>query len=497
VSVPPTTADGTGDAPLALGIDLGTGSVKASTIDAAGEVVGHGSATYALRRSHDGAAETDPSDWWQATVAAVRVAVGGDANRIVGIGISGQMHGVVLTDGEGAALRPAMLWPDSRASVEVEAFRRLPPDLKASLANPIAPGMAGPLLLWLKQHEPAAYEHASVALQPKDWLRLQLTGVIAAEPSDASATLLYDVASDHWNWEVVASLGLRESLLAPLIPSVARAGELLRSPAEELGLPPGLPVAAGAADTAAALLGSGVNEPGSAQLSIGSGAQFVAVTDRPTLEGVVRTQTYRMALDRGWYVMAAMHNGGLALERVLEWLNITWDEAYELIPQSPRGSNGILFLPYVTGERTPYLDSDLRAEWLNLSHATQRADLIRAALEGVALAIKSGFTALRDANHEVDSVVLTGGGTGREIWRQMLSDVLGLELRASSELNPSARGAAILGAGVGGIDLSPGDRAGTDTEFVTPDAAAVADYERLHVRFERAVRAQQEGRLVK
>jgi xylulokinase len=204
---------------------------------------------------------------------------------------------------------------------------------------------------------------------------------------------------------------------------------------------------------------------------------------------------YRTAHDHGCYVMAAMHNGGLALERVREWLNITWDEVYELIPQSPRGSNGVLFLPYVAGERTPYLDSELRAGWFNLSQATQRADLVRAALEGVALAIKGGLATLRDANHDVESFVLTGGGTGREIWRQMLSDVLGVELRASSELNPSARGAAMLGAGVGGIDLPTRDRSETDAEIVTPDPVAAADYERIYRLFDRAVRVQQEEML--
>jgi len=484
-----------GDSPLALGIDLGTGSVKVSTIDVAGDVIGSGSAAYPLHRSHDGAAETDPREWWQATVTAVRIAVGRDAERIVGIGLSGQMHGVVLTDAKGASLRPAMLWPDGRADAEAETFRRLSPDLKKSLANPIAPGMAGPLLLWLKRHEPASYESAAAALQPKDWLRLQLTGIVAAEPSDASATLLYDVAGDDWNWGVIAALGLRESLLPTLIPSTAQAGRLQRSPAERLGLPEGLPIATGAADTAAALLGSGVDEPGSAQLSIGSGAQLAAITDRPEPDDALRTQMYRTAQERGWYAMAAMHNGGLALERVLEWLNITWDEAYALVPKSPRGSNGVLFLPYVTGERTPYLDPELRATWLNLSHATQRADLVRAALEGVALAIRGGLEALRDTNHGVTSVVLTGGGTGRVIWRQMLSDVLGVDLEASSELNPSARGAAMLGAGVGGINLSPDESNRSGSQTVIHDVSAAADYEHIIMRFNHAVRTQQRGHL--
>src|SRR5438034_7310067 len=247
----------------ALGLDLGTSSAKAVVTDIEGKVLAQASAGYAVTSAVSGYAESDPAHWWRAVTAcvreAVREAVGTAGTRPAAIGLSGQMHGLVLASADGQALRPAVLWADSRATGALGASRRLGPAALARLANPLAPGRTGPLLMWVAEHEPGMYRDGRWALAPKDWLRARLTGEIRAEPSDASASLLYDVPGDRWDLDVVGALGLDAGLLAPVLPSAgAQAGHLTAAAAAELGLPAGIPVAAGAGDTAAAALGSGI-----------------------------------------------------------------------------------------------------------------------------------------------------------------------------------------------------------------------------------------------
>ncbi|HSK98091.1 MAG TPA: FGGY family carbohydrate kinase, partial [Euzebyales bacterium] len=225
-------------------------------MDSGGAVHSEAIESYPVHTPRTGWAESAPADWWRAVQAAVHRVTAGTAGSIVSLGVVGQMHGVVLTDASGAALRPAILWADTRTEAYLAQFTALGRAALERLANPVVTGMAGPSLLWLRDHEPDAYATARWALQPKDWLRLQLTGQAAAEPSDASATLLYDVPADEWAWSLIDQLGLRDDLLAPLIPSAAVAGSLTAAAADVLGLPPDLPVAAGAGDTPAAALGS-------------------------------------------------------------------------------------------------------------------------------------------------------------------------------------------------------------------------------------------------
>src|ERR687886_405978 len=232
---------------MLLGLDLGTGSVKALLLDEGGDSVGEGSASYPVRAPRPGWAESSPEEWWTAVVEAARMALGSQGSQVVALGLSGQMHGVVLADERGHPLRPAVLWADARSGERLSAYRGLDEDARRRLANPPAVGMAGPTLLWLRDHETEVYASARWALQAKDWLRLRLTGQVAAEPSDASATLLYDLQSDDWAYPIVDTLGLRPDLLAPLVASADVAGELTREAAERLGLRAGLPVAAGAA----------------------------------------------------------------------------------------------------------------------------------------------------------------------------------------------------------------------------------------------------------
>src|SRR5215210_9332207 len=230
-------------------------------MEESGSAAGEGSAPYPVRAPRPGWAESSPEDWWTAILEATAAAVGRRGAEVTALGLSGQMHGVVLIDERGLPLRPAVLWADARSGEELAAYRAFDEDLGRRLANPPAVGMAGPSLLWLRDREPETYTSARWALQPKDWLRLRMTGEAATEPSDASATLLYDLSADGWSYATAEKLGLRAELLAPLVPSACVAGTLGGEVAGELGLREGLPVAAGAADTAAAMLGSGLLRP--------------------------------------------------------------------------------------------------------------------------------------------------------------------------------------------------------------------------------------------
>ncbi|HEV2094833.1 MAG TPA: FGGY family carbohydrate kinase [Rubrobacter sp.] len=448
---------------MLLGLDLGTGSAKALLLAEDGVVLGEGSAPYAVRSPRPGWAESGPEDWWEAVAAAARDAVGGRGADVAAIGLSGQMHGVVLSDAGGRPLRPAVLWADSRSGGELAAYRGLDPDLRRLLANPPAVGMAGPSLIWLGRNEPDVYGAARWALQAKDWLRLRLTGAAASEPSDASATLLYDLPSDRWAYPVVEALGLRADLLAPLVPSGGAAGELSRSAADGLGLRAGLPVATGAADTAAAMLGCGMLGPGPVQLTVGTGAQIFAAKAEPEPDPNGRTHLYRAAAPDLWYSMAAIQNAGLALEWARKLLGASWEEVYGEAFSVPPGAGGVSFLPYLSGERTPRFDPAARGAWTGLGLDHSRAHLLRAALEGVAFALREGLEALEDAGTHAPELRLAGGGSGGEggePWRRLLADVLGRPLHLLPDsVAPvaSARGAALLAGLASGVYRTTGD----------------------------------------
>ncbi|MBD1909137.1 MULTISPECIES: xylulokinase [unclassified Leptolyngbya] len=435
---------------MLLGIDLGTGSVKALLLNPDGTVLAEASHTYPVQSPKPGWAETDPEAWWSAVAIAIHQVIAKSSHPVEAIGLSGQMHGAVLADKEGYALRPAILWADMRSSEVLDVYRQLPTDLLTRLSNPITAGMAGPTLLWLRQAEPDTYAATRWVLQPKDWLRLQLTGEVTAEPSDASGTLLYDVQADRWALEVMEALQLRTDWLPPLIPSNRIAGHLTPQAAQHLGLKAGIPVIAGAADTAAAILGSNLLEPGSVQLTVGTGAQIITPLAQPDADSSLRTHLYRAALPQQWYRLAAIQNAGLALEWVRGILGFSWPEVYSEANLVPPGCEGLTFLPYLTGERTPHLDPHAKGSWTGLGLHHTRSHLMWAALEGVAFAIKQGLEAIAPADAPIPHLRLAGGGTLEPAWRQLLATVLQIPLYSITVPAASARGAAILaGLGIG------------------------------------------------
>src|SRR5438105_12923029 len=469
-----------------LGIDLGTSSLKALVLDVDGTIVGTASASYAMSAPQPGWSEAEPEDWWTAAAPAVRQAAGGHAAAMAAVGLSGQMHGVVLSDDAGNALRPAILWPDGRTRLQLEAYRELSEELRRKLANPLATGMAGPTLLWLRDHERPHYRHAQWALQPKDWLRLRLIHEAATEPSDASGTLLYDLTTDYWARDVLDELDLRLDFLAPIRESVEICGVLAAPAAARLGLRPNLPVVGGAADTAAAAIAGGLLDPGPVQLSIGTGAQVVAPRDRLALDPTGRTHLYRAAAPDRWYAMAAMQNAGIALEWVRTTLGASWDEVYaEAFAVSP-GAEGLVFLPYLTGERTPYFDPTARGAWVGLRLSHSRGHLLRAALEGVAFAVRQGLEALLATGVPATELRLAGGGSFEPRWRQLLADVLEQPLLATATTSASALGAALLaGAGFGAWpDVQRvAALAAPPTLVATPGSSAADAYEAAYLHY--------------
>ena len=468
-----------------LGIDLGTSAVKVLILDTEGITLSVSKEGYEVLAPQPGWAESDPDAWWRAAVTAVQAALAQVPQvKITAIGLSGQMHGVVPADNEGRPAHNALLWADTRAEQELKRYAALPPALLRKLANPLVPGMAGPMLCWLADHEASAYEATHLALQPKDWLRLRLTDSVAADPSDASATLLYDLPADRWAGDVIAALGLRQELFAPLSPSGALAGTLSARAARALGLSAGLPVATGAADTAAAALGTGLLAPGPIQLTLGTGAQLVQLSPDPEADPTRRTHLYRAADGVSWYRMAAVQNAGLVLDWVRRTLNASWDELYESANRVAPGSGGLTFLPYLVRERPHHQNPRSTGAFLGMRINHEREHMLHAALEGVAFGIRIALEALPGADN-IAALRLAGGGSVHPAWRQMLADILGRELVTVDTSDASARGAALLAGIATGVwtDASATASVAPPVHLAAAPSTRQATYDELYATF--------------
>ena len=393
--------------------------------------------------------------------------------------VAGQMHGLILCAERAVALRPAITWLDRRAEAEAEDYQRLPEDLRAPLGNAPSPGMAGPILLWLSRHEPGVYRQARWMLQPKDWLRLQLTGPgagAATDPTDASGTLLFDLARGAWATGTARALGLRTDLLPAICPPAGIAGRLRPAAAEQLGLRPGLPVAIGAADTAASLLASRL-PPGRGLLTLGTGGQLIVplppnpdipFSDNAGSSGAGPGFNLFRSADGGTYRLAAAQNVGVTLDWVRRTLGAGWDELYATAARPWRAATPV-FLPYLAGERWDHRGTG--GAWAGLTLAHQREDLLRAALEGVAFLLRGKLDDLRAQGPPSPATLqLAGGGSRPPAWRQLLADALAVPLYPAGTGWLTARGAAQLAAAAAGLDpeASTTDRSGQNTEVIVP-----------------------------
>jgi sugar (pentulose or hexulose) kinase len=462
-----------------LGIDIGTGSAKVLLLSADGHTLAEAGGSYAVTSPRAGWHETDPAHWWRVVRDAIRSLPAELRSAVQGIGLSGQMHGVVLCDGKGITRNPAVLWLDQRATDILPAF---PAGSAERNGNALAPGMAGPILAWFAQGMPDVLAAARWALQPKDWLRLKLTGEAAADPSDASGTLLAD-RNGQWDLALINRLGLPERLFAPLHGSAESAGELSSAMARELGLPVGIPVAIGAGDTPAAAFGSGLYDDGAAQLTTGSGAQLIVMRNAPA--AYARNTNSYCAVQNdglpGWYAMAAMLNGGVALEWARKQLGLSWDEVYQHAFAPQAAASQVVFLPYLAGERSPWMNPAAQAAWVGARANDDAGTLMRAALEGVACAIRAGLDALRNNGIAPTRLRLAGGGSVHPQWQRLLIDTLGLPMDAVACPNASARGAALLGGmAAGALHLADVRRlAPAITPLGEPQGSNDARYQRF------------------
>ncbi len=448
-----------------MGIDLGTSGTKTVLFDTAGTVVASATAEYPMFQEHNGWAEQDPEDWWNAaaqTAAAVIRQSHVDPKEIKGVGISGQMHGLVMLDREDRVLRRAILWCDQRTGEEVEDLNRLVGDetLRRITANPAMTGFTAAKLLWVRKHQPDIYAACAHVLLPKDYLRYRLTGAFATEVSDASGMQLLDVPHRCWSTELLDRLDIDPALLPRVYESPEITGEITPAAAAVTGLAAGTPVVGGAGDNAAAAVGTGVVEDGKAFTTIGSSGVVFAHTDHLLLDPQGRVHTFCCAVPGAWHVMGVTQGAGLSLK----WFRDTFCaeekvaaeslgvDVYALLDreaeQSPIGCNRLLYLPYLMGERTPHRDPDCRGVFFGLSAMHQRRDLLRAVMEGVTYSLRDCLEVLREMGAQPAEMLACGGGGSSPLWRQMLADVFATPVCTPVSKEGPALGAAIL-AGVG------------------------------------------------
>lgn len=451
-----------------LGIDLGTSEVKLLLLDGSGHIVGTAGCPLTLSSPQPLWSEQNPSDWWRATgeaVSRLRAAHPAEFAQVRGIGLSGQMHGAVLLDGDDAVLRPAILWNDGRCHAECAELESAAPRLHDIAGNLAMPGFTAPKLLWVKKHEPELFARLASVLLPKDWLRLQLTGDKVSDPSDAAGTLWLDVARRDWSDELLAATGLTRAHMPRLVEASQPSGMLKPELARAWGLGTEVVVAGGAGDNAASAIGIGSTTPGDGFISLGTSGVLFVVNDRYRPNPASAVHAFCHALPQRWHQMSVM----LSAASCLRWFcNLVGANETTLLAELSDGDDAArapLFLPYLAGERTPHNDPFAPGVFHGLKSQTTRADCTYAVLEGVAFGLADGLDALRAAGTQVKQLSLVGGGSRSPFWAQLIADALDVEIvvHAGSEAG-GALGAARLGWLATGGDVA--------TVCTRPDIAA-------------------------
>jgi xylulokinase len=441
-----------------LGVDVGTSGVKAVLVDEKGEVRGSATAPLRLLTPRPGWAEQRPEDWWAASRAAIKKVMASRrarAPKVGAVGLSGQMHSSVFLDKAGAVVRPALLWCDGRTTEEcLEITERVGEDnLRAWACNPALEGFTLPKVLWLRKHEPAAFARVAKVVLAKDYVRYQLTGALATDPSDASATLMYDTARGRWSRPLLQAVGLHEDLLPDVGASSEVLGLVTPAASRATGLPVGTPVVGGGADNACGAAGVGVVSPGEAVASWGTSGTVLAPTSTPKVDPSLRAHTFRHVLPDTWYVMGVMLTAGGAFswhrrELARELANkkdgdaVLGAEAAEV----PIGAEGVTFLPYLQGERTPHRDAAARGAFVGLTLAHTRAHLTRAVLEAICFGLRDSLTIVRDLGLPLQTLLLTGGGAKSPLIRKLQAEVYGMPVVTVNREEGPAYGAALLAA---------------------------------------------------
>ena len=445
-----------------MGIDLGTSSVKVLIVSENGEILAKSSSKYPILTPTQGWAEQDPRRWWIAVREAVKSALQRShikAREIKGIGLSGQMHGTVILGDSLEVLRPAIIWADSRSRDQCkEIYEKFGRDeiLKIT-CNPIMPGFMAPSLLWVKENEPKIFRKIRKVLLPKDYIRFKLTGSLNTDFSDASATLLFDVRKREWSSEIISFLGLEESILPEIRESIDVAGEISENASKEIPIPEGIPVVTGGGDSPVGAIGCGLIEPGAASVNIGSAGQVFIVLESPRVDPKYRIHTFCHAVPNRWYLQGAILSAGLALDWLIRSLELSklfekrevevYDQLFKEAESVAPGSEGLIFLPYLLGERSPHMDPQARGAFFGLTINHRRPHLVRAVLEGVAYALRDSLEVFKEMNVKIERMIARGGGARSKIWRRIIAEVLGYQI-LTVEVEEAAFGAALL-AGVG------------------------------------------------
>jgi xylulokinase len=439
-----------------LGIDVGTGGTRAVLLDQAGRVLGAATAEHAEMASpHLGWAEQDPRDWWRAAQVAIGeclTAAGATGPDVSAVGLSGQMHGLVLLDGAGEVVRPALLWCDQRTEEECrEITERVGAKRLIELvANPALTGFTLPKIWWVRKHEPELWSRVRSIMLPKDYVRFKLTGARATDVADASGTLLFDVVRRRWSADMLETSDLRAEILPEVFESPEITGRVTKDGAAASGLREGTPVVAGGGDQAAGAVGMGIVAPGNVSATIGTSGVVFAATSNPVVEPKGRIHTFCHAIPGRWHVMGVTQGAGLSLRWFRDQFagGASYDTLMIEAAAAPAGSDGLLWAPYLMGERTPHLDPNARGALVGLTAQHTRAHVIRAILEGVAFSLRDTFTIFRELGVPVKSIRLGGGGARSYLWQQVQADIYGMPVDLVAAEEGAAYGAALL-AGVG------------------------------------------------
>jgi len=473
-----------------LGIDVGTGGTRAVLIDGDGTVVGSCTSQHAPFRSPEtGWAEQDPHDWWRATCEAVKQVMAASETEppeIAAVGFSGQMHGAVLLNDAGEVLRPALIWCDQRTADEARELTEQIGEEKiiAWTSNPALTNFTLTKLLWVRKYEPELFARFRTMLLPKDYVRYRMTGEYGMDMADASGTLLLDVAHRRWSSEMANAAAIPVSALPPLFESTDVCATVSEAGAAATGLKQGTPVVAGAGDQAAGAVGLGIVSPGAVHATIGTSGVVFAATDRPALDPKGRLHTFCHAIPARWHVMGVTQSAGLSLRWFRDNFGTRSNESRDLYDQLsdeaaavPPGCDGVLWTPYLMGERTPHLDPQARAALIGLAANHGRGHFVRAIMEGVAFSLRDSFSIFAEMKVPVTTIRLGGGGARSPLWRQIQADVYGHVVEVLQAEEGAAYGAALL-AGVGRRIWSTVDeacrRSVRVSEQIQPDPATNA-----------------------
>jgi xylulokinase len=468
-----------------IGVDVGTSGTRALAVTTEGELVAEATRAHELLTPRPGWTEQDPAQWWEATRSVLAEIAAAAGDEVVGLGLTGQMHGSVFLDAGGEVIRPALLWNDQRTAAECdEITQRVGEERLLELAgNPALTGFQAPKILWLARHEPDAYARVASVLLPKDYVRLRLTGERATDASDAAGTLLLDVRARDWSAEILDALEIPREWMPAVYEGPEVTGTLFDDLADELGLPRGLPVAAGGGDNAAAAVGVGVVREGALSSSIGTSGVIFAHRDAFAPDPSGRVHAFCHAVPGAWHLMSVTLSAGGSLSW---WRDVAGGEFDALVGAASAvepGSEGLVFLPYLTGERTPHLDPSARGGFVGLTVRHGRAHLTRAVMEGVAFSMRDGLEIMRGLGTPDDDIRAVGGGARSPLWLQLQADVYGRPIRRTLIDEGPAYGAALL-AGVAAGAFADVEEAGTRVrlreEVVEPDPERARRYDELH-----------------